>query len=355
MICRMVKEIVKQIAKEIVKEIVKRRRMMKPSILVAAVILSAASGAPDVSAQTWPARQILMVVPLQAGTAVDNVARTLAQRMTQSMGQSIVVENQAGAAGQIGTERIAKSAPDGYTIGFVNDSILTILPNINPKLPYDPLKDLAPISRVAGNNFGIAVPANSNAKTLAELFVQARDKPGAINFSSGGNGSPQHMAMEMLAAAAGVKMTHVPYKGAAQALTDLAGAQVQVLAQGLGVLVPQHKAGKIRLLATTGTARSPLTPEVPTVREAGLGGAQLQGFEFATWFAVVAPAGTPRAIVDRLNAEILKATALPEVREQLQSAGYVIYGSTPEQLALAISSGIERVGKTVREAGIKFD
>ena len=325
---------------------------------------AAAFATTNAAAQTYPARQILMVVPLQAGTAVDNVARTLAQRMTQSMGQTIVVENQAGAAGQIGTERIAKSAPDGYTIGFVNDSILTILPNINPKLPYDPLKDLAPISRVAGNNFGIAVPASSSAKTLAELLAQARDKPGAINFSSGGNGSPQHMAMEMLAAAGGVTMTHVPYKGAAQALTDLAGGQVQVLAQGLGVMVPQHKAGKIRLLATTGTTRSPLTPDVPTVREAagagggtgaGAGTGALPSFEFATWFAVVAPSGTPRAIVDRLNAEILKAAALPEVREQLQSAGYVIYGSTPEQLTEAISGGIDRVGRTIRDARIKFD
>ncbi len=326
---------------------------------------AAAFATTNAAAQTYPARQILMVVPLQAGTAVDNVARTLAQRMTQSMGQTIVVENQAGAAGQIGTERIAKSAPDGYTIGFVNDSILTILPNIHPKLPYDPLKDLTPVSRVAGNNFGIAVPASSSAKTLAELLAQARDKPGAINFSSGGNGSPQHMAMEMLAAAGGVTMTHVPYKGAAQALTDLVGGQVQVLAQGLGVMVPQHKAGKIRLLATTGTTRSPLTPDVPTVREAaggagGVGGAgsassALASFEFATWFAIVAPSGTARAIVDRLNAEILKAAALPEVREQLQSAGYVIYGSTPEQLTEAISGGIDRVGRTIRDARIKFD
>ena len=320
--------------------------------MVCAAAVLWALGAVPAAAQGYPARQILMVVPLQAGTAVDNVARTLAQRMAQSMGQTIVVENQAGAAGQIGTERIAKSAPDGYTIGFVNDSILTILPNINPRLPYDPLKHLAPVSRVAGNNFGIAVPAISSAKTLADLLAQARDKPGAINFSSGGNGSPQHMAMEMLAAAAGVKLTHVPYKGAAQALTDLVGGQVQVLAQGLGVMVPQHKAGKIRLLATTGTARSPLTPDVPTVRETG---AQLAGFEFATWFAVVAPPGTPRASIDRLNAEILKAAAIPEVREQLQSAGYVIYGSTPEQLTEAITTGLAQVGKTIREANIKVE
>ncbi len=302
------------------------------------------------SAQTWPNRQILMLVPLQAGTAVDNVARVIAQKMAPSLGQPVVVENQAGAAGQIGTERIARSAPDGYTIGFVNDSILTMLPNLNPRLPYDPLKDLAPISRVAGNNFGVAVPAGSPAKTLADLLSQARAQPGAIHFSSGGGGSPQHMAMEMLAAAGGVKLTHVPYKGASQALTDLVGGQVQVLAQGLGVMVPQARAGKLRLLATTGATRSPLTPDVPTAGEAGL-----PGFEFATWFAVVAPAATPRPIIDRLNAEILKAAALPDVREQLQAAGYVIYRSTPEQLTEAITDGLARMGKIIRDANIKVE
>ena len=319
---------------------------MKRALWLLATLFLAAPAA----AQNYPNRQILMLVPLQAGTAVDNVARTLALRMSQSMGQTIVVENQAGAAGQIGTERVAKAAPDGYIVGFVNDSILTMLPNLNPRLPYDPLKDLTPIARVAGNNFGIAVPAAAAPKTLGDLLAQARAKPGEIHFSSGGSGSPQHMAMEMLAGAAGVKMTHVPYKGAAQALTDLVGGQVQVLAQGLGVMVPQAKAGKIRLLATTGTSRSPLTPDIPTVREAGL-----PEFEFATWFAVVAPAGTPRAVVDRLNAEILKASALPEVREQLQAAGYVIYGSTPEQLTDAITDGLARMGRIIRAANIRLE
>ena len=319
---------------------------MTRSLCIALALLATAPAI----AQTYPARQILMLVPLQAGTAVDNVARVIAQKMSQSMGQSVVVENQPGAAGQIGTERIAKAAPDGYTIGFVNDSILTMLPNLNPKLPYDPIKDLAPVSRVAGNNFGIAVPANSPSKTLGELLAAARAKPGEIHFSSGGGGSPQHLAMEMLASAAGVKMTHVPYKGAAQALTDLVGGQVQSLAQGLGVMVPQAKAGKLRLVATTGTARSPLTPDVPTAHEAGLA-----GFEFATWFAVVAPAATPRPIVDRLNAEILKAITLPEVRDQLQSAGYVIYGSTPAQLTGAITDGLARMGRVIREANIKVE
>ena len=319
---------------------------MKSNLCLVAALLCAAQAA----AQSYPARQILMVVPLQAGTAVDNVARVIAQKLTISLGQPVVVENQAGAAGQIGTERIAKSVPDGYTIGFVNDSILTMLPNLNPRLPYDPLRDLTAISRVAGNNFGVAVPAAYEAKTLSDLIALARAKPGTIHFSSGGSGSPQHMAMEMLGAASGIKLTHIPYKGAAQALTDLVGGQVQVLAQGLGVMVPQARAGKIRLLATTGAARSPLTPDVPTVREQGLA-----GFEFATWFAVVAPPGTPRAVVDRLNAEIVRAANLPDVREQLQAQGYVIYGSSPEQLTEAIGDGLTRMGRIIREANIRVE
>ena len=307
-------------------------------------------GASVVFAQSYPAKPILMIVPLQAGTAVDNVARALSQKLSEGLGRAVVVENQPGAAGQIGTERIAKSAPDGYTIGFVNDSILTMLPNFNPKLPYDPLKDLAPVSRVAGNSFAIAVQTAYAAKNLNELIAMAKARPGEINFSSGGGGSPQHMAMEIFSAAAGVKLTHVPYKGAAQALTDLVGGQVQVLAQGMGVMSAQARGGKIRLLATTGASRSPLTPDVPTVRESGLA-----GFEFATWFAIVAPAGTPKDIVDRLNAEIVKAANLPEVRDQLLKQGYDVYASSPEQLTDAIRDGLARMGKIIRDANIKAE
>lgn len=298
--------------------------------------------------QSYPAKPILMIVPLQAGTAVDTVARVIAQKMSESVGRPIVVENQAGAAGQIGTERIARSAPDGYTVGFVNDSILTMLPSLNAKLAYDPMRDLAPVSRVAGNAFGIAVNPSFPARTLGELVAMAKARPGEIHFASGGNGSPQHMVMEMLKAAAGVDLAHVPYKGAAQALTDVVGGQVPVIAQGLGVLNAQAKAGKLRVLAVTGPARSPLLPDVPTVSESGI-----PGFEFATWFAVVAPAGTPRPVLDRLNAEIVRAANLPDVRGRLTEQGYDIEASSPERLTESIRDGLARMGRIVREAGIK--
>ena len=323
---------------------------MKIASLFAAFL--AACFAPLAQAQTppYPSRTITMLVPLQAGTAVDNVARAIAQKMSSNLGRPIVVENVAGAAGQIGTERLARAAPDGYTIGFVNDSILTMLPNLNPKLGYDPLKDLAPVSRVAGNAFGIAVNPAFSAKSLPELVAQAKARPGEIHYASGGNGSPQHMVMEMLSSAAGMKLTHVPYKGAAQALTDVLGGQVPLLAQGLGVVSTQAKAGKLRVLAVTGAARSPLLPDVPTVRESGFA-----DFEFATWFAVVAPAGTPRAIVDLLNAEIVKAAAAPEVRDALLPLGYDVAPGSPEALAESIRAGLARMGRIIREAGIKSD
>ena len=323
---------------------------MKIASFVLALIAACVGTPASAQAQPYPSRPITMLVPLQAGTAVDNVARAIAQKMSTSLGRPIIVENVPGAAGQIGTERLARAAPDGYTIGFVNDSILTMLPNLNAKLGYDPLKDLAPVSRVAGNAFGIAVNPAFPAKTLAELIAQAKAKPGEIHYASGGNGSPQHMAIEMLASAAGVKFTHVPYKGAAQALTDVLGGQVPLLAQGLGVVSVQAKAGKLRVLAVTGTERSALLPDVPTVREAGI-----PDFEFATWFAVVAPAGTPRAIIDLLNAEIVKAAAAPDVRDALVPLGYDVAPGSPEQLTESIRAGLARMGRIIREAGIKAD
>ena len=301
-------------------------------------------------AQAYPSKPILMIIPLQAGTAVDNVARALSAKMSESLRQPIVVENQPGAAGQIGTERIARAAPDGYTIGFVNDSILTMLPNLSKALPYDPLRDLAPVSRVAGNAFGIAANPSFAAKTIADLVAMAKAKPGELHFASGGNGSPQHMAMEMFKAAAGIDIVHVPYKGAAQALTDVVGGQVPLMAQGLGVVGSQAKAGKLRVLAVTGRERSPLLPDVPTLAEAGF-----PGFEFATWFAVVAPPGTPREILERLNAEIVKAVSIPEVRNRLVEQGYDVEASSPARLTESIRDGLARMGKVIREAGIKAE
>jgi tripartite-type tricarboxylate transporter receptor subunit TctC len=319
--------------------------------ILAALLLVLAVALPGtVAAQAYPSKPILMIVPLQAGTAVDTVARVLAARMQESLQQPIVVENQPGAAGQIGTERIARAAPDGYTIGFVNDSILTMLPNLNRNLGYHPLRDLAPVSRVAGNAFGIAANPAFAARNIGDVSALAKAKPGSIHFASGGNGSPQHMVMEMYKAAAGIDIVHVPYKGAAQALTDVVGGQVPLIAQGIGVISSQAKAGKVRVLAQTGTKRSPLLPDTPTMAESGY-----PGFEFATWFAVVAPAGTPREIVDRLNAEIVKAANLPDVRGRLVEQGYDVEPTSPADLTESIRNGLARMGQVIRDAGIKAE
>ena len=319
--------------------------------IVAAILAAIAVALPGAaSAQGYPSRPILMIVPLQAGTAVDTVARVFAAKMSESLRQPIVVENQPGAAGQIGTERIARAASDGYTIGFVNDSILTMLPNLSKTLSYDPLRDLAPVSRVAGNAFGIAANPSFAGKTIADLVAMAKAQPGELHFASGGNGSPQHMAMEMFKAAAGIDIVHVPYKGAAQALTDVVGGQVPLMAQGLGVVGAQAKAGKLRVLAVTGRDRSPLLPDVPTMAEAGF-----PGFEFATWFAIVAPAGTPRDILERLNAEIVKAANIPDVRKRLVEQGYDVEASSPARLTESIRDGLARMGNVIRDAGIKAD
>jgi tripartite-type tricarboxylate transporter receptor subunit TctC len=314
--------------------------------MAAALVLAA----PAAFAQAWPTKPILVVVPLQAGTAVDTVARLVAQRMAENLGKPVVVENQPGAAGQIGAERIARAAPDGYVLGFVNDSILTMLPNLNPNLPYDPVRDFAPVSRVAGNAFGIAVNPDSPFKSLADLVAAARAKPGTVAYATGGNGSPQHMAVAMFAAAANIDLAHIPYKGAAQALTDVVGGQVPVIAQGLGVVQAQAKAGKLRVIAVTGPERSSLLPEVPTVREAGY-----PGFEFATWFAVIAPRATPEPLLERLNAEVVRAARDPEVRKRLVELGYDVDASSRERLAQSMREGLSRMGAIIRAAGIKAD
>src|SRR5438477_3323819 len=257
----------------------------------------------SVSAQSaYPNRTIQMIVPLAAASAVDNAARILAQRLAQSMGQSIVVENQPGAAGLIGAERVAKAAPDGYLIGGFNDSIMTMLPNLHATMPWDILKDFEPISLVATVEWGLVVNNDAPYKTAADLIAAAKANTGKINYGSGGNGSPQHVAMEVFSAAAGVSLTHVPYRGATQAALDVASGQVSVAFQGLSTVAPLVRGGKLRLLAVTTRNRLPQFPEVPTMSESAL-----PGFEFNSWFALVAPARTPKPIIARLSEEVPRA------------------------------------------------
>jgi tripartite-type tricarboxylate transporter receptor subunit TctC len=303
-----------------------------------------------IAQQGYPSKPIRMIVPLAAASAVDNAARIVTQKMAANMGQQFVIENVPGAAGLIGTQQIAKATPDGYTIGGFNDSIMTMLPNMHATPGYDILKDFEPVSLVATIEWGMVVNNASSFKTAGDVVAAAKAKPGEVNFGSGGNGSPQHIAMALFASTAGVQMTHVPYKGATQAALGVAAGDVPVALQGLATVAGLVRGGKLRLIGV-GT-REPLAqfPGVPTIASSGL-----PGYEFSSWFAIVAPAGTPKEIVARLNAEVQKALADPQVKAQLIDQGLTVRGSSPEELRAATREQLARYGKLFKEANIKAE
>jgi len=298
----------------------------------------------------YPNKPIKMIVPLAAASAVDVGARLLAQKMSQNLGQQVVVENLPGAAGQIGATNVARAAPDGYTIGGFNDSIMTMLPNLGTKLPWDILKDFEPVSLVATIEWGLVANNAAPYKNAGELIAAAKAKPGEINYGSGGNGSPQHIAMALFADTAKVKLTHVPYKGASQAATGVAAGDVPVALQGLATVAGLARGGKLKLIGVATPGRAPQFPDVPTISESGL-----PGFHFNSWFTIVAPAGTPKDIVQRLHAEIVKALADPELRAKYADQGLTIRGTTPDELAAATRDQLARYGKLMKEAGIKAE
>jgi tripartite-type tricarboxylate transporter receptor subunit TctC len=298
----------------------------------------------------YPTRSIQMIVPLAAASAVDNAARIVTQKMAENMGQAIVIENQPGAAGLIGADRVAKAAPDGYVIGGFNDSIMTMLPNLYANVPWDILKDFAPISLVATVEWGLVVNNDAPYKTVADLIAAAKANPGKINYGSGGNGSPQHVAMELFSSSAGISLMHVPYRGATQAALDVASGQVSLAFQGLATVASLVRSGKLRLLAVTTHERLAQFPGVPTVSESGL-----PGFEFNSWFAMLAPARTPKPVIAKLNAEVLKALADPGVRERLDVQGLTVRGSSPEELGAATRTQLAKYARLMKEAHIHSD
>jgi len=298
----------------------------------------------------YPNKPIRMIIPLAAASAVDNAARIVTQKMAANMGQPIVVENIPGAAGLIGTQQIAKAAPDGYTIGGFNDSIMTMLPNMHANPGFDILRDFEPVSLVATIEWGLVANNDSGIKSAADLIGAAKAKPGQVNYGSGGNGSPQHVAMAVLASQAGVTMTHVPYKGATQAALGVAAGDVPVAMQGLATVAGLVRGGKLKLVGVATASPMAQFPGVPTIAESGL-----PGFEFNSWFTIMVPAGTPREIVNRLHAEVVKALADPDVRAKLIDQGLTPRGTSPSELGTATRDQLARYAKVMKEAGIKAE
>ncbi len=308
------------------------------------------SSAAIAAAQTYPAKSVRMVVPFAAGAGSNDImARLVAQKLTDAFGRQVVVDNRPGASGIIGTDIVAKAQPDGYTI-LMMSLTYTVLPSLFSKLPYDPVKDLTPVTMVASAPLMLVVHPSLPAKSVQEFIAYAKANPGKLNFGSGGPGATPHLAGEMLKSMAGLQVTHIPYKGGAPALADLIGGQIQFMLENIPGTLPFAKAGKLRALAVTDLKRSPLLPELPTLDESGIKGYQIVG-----WNGLFVPAGTPQAIVNRLYAAVASALALPDVKERLSILGADGVGDTPQHFAAFIKADIAKWAKVIKDAGIKVE
>ena len=299
------------------------------------------------SAAPYPNKPIRMIAPSGAGGPVDVICRAVSQGLGEVLGQQLVVENRVGAAGLIGTETVVKSAPDGYTLLFGFSGPLAIVPNLNPNTPYDPQRDLVAISQVAAAPYVLLVHPSVPAKSVKQLVTLAKSRPGKMNFGSGGTGVGIHMAGELFKVAAGVNIVHVPYKGAAPAMTALMAGEVDMMFNGMSPAIPHIKSGRVRALAVGGAKRSSLLPELPTVKEAG--------FEFNTegWYGILAPRGTPPAIITRLHEATVRALAGPELKGILAKMAVETVGSLPADFARQIRDESAVWAKVIKDAGIK--
>jgi tripartite-type tricarboxylate transporter receptor subunit TctC len=323
---------------------------MRAGALLALIasILSLAGTLPA-SAQSYPAKPIRFIVPFTAGTGPDILARTLGEAMGKRMGQAIIVENKPGASGNIGTDLVAKSAPDGYTI-LVTVTTFAMAPALYKPLPFDPLNDFSAIGEVALGHLALVVNSALGVDSVAGLVALAKSKPGALDYASPGSGTPQHLAMELFKQQMGVDIVHVPYKGSAGAVGDVVANQVPMMIMPVHTAMPFVAAGKLRVLAVSGDQRSSLAPDRPTFKEAGM-----QDFDVDLWYGLLAPAHTPRPIVDRLNQEIASALTQPDIRESLIKQGLTPATSTPEALAALIRADLARWDIVVTQAKIKAD
>ena len=301
-------------------------------------------------AQAYPNHSIRLVVPFPAGGTTDILARDVAKKLTDTLGQSVVVDNRPGAGGNIGADLVAKAPPDGYTLLMGTVGTHAINPSLYAKMPYDHIKDFVPVVLVAGVPNVLVVNPSVPVNSVADLIKLAKSKPGAINFASSGSGTSIHLSGELFKTMTGVDMTHVPYKGSSPALTDLMGGQVQIMFDNLPSSLALIKSGKLRAVAVTSLKRAPALPDVPTVSESGV-----PGFEASSWFGILAPAGTPAPIVAKLNAEVNKWLQSPEGKEQLLAQGAEVAGGPPEQFVAHIRAETDKWAKVVKASGAKVD
>ena len=318
-------------------------------IILALILALVATALRPVAAQTYPAKPIRFIVPFPPGGGNDLIARELSQHLTESLGQPMVVDNRPGASTLIGAEAAAKASPDGYTLFMGNNSTLTINPHLYKKLPYDAVRDFAPLSLLASAPFVLLAHPSVPAQSVKELIALARQRPGQLNFGSSGLGIATHLAGEMFKLMARVDIVHIPYKGAAPALTDLIGGQIELLFNNVISAMPHVRSGRLRALAVTSKTRSHALPQVPAVAEAGL-----PDYEASVWYAVLAPARAPAPVLTRLHGEFVKALQQPRVQERLASDGASIVGSTPEVLARTIEADLARWGKVIKQNGISL-
>ncbi len=313
-------------------------------------LFAALLAAGSASAQTYPAKQIRFVVPFPPAGPADILSRIIGQNLAESWGQQVVIDNRAGAGGNLAAELVAKAPPDGYTMmmGFVGTHAINA--SLYRDMAFDPVKDFEPVGLVARVTIILVVHPSIPARSVKELIALARSKPGELTFGSPGNGTPQHLAGELFNTMANVKMVHVPYKGAVPALTDLLGGRLSMIFSSMPPALPHVKTGKLRALGVTSLQRSPAASDVPTIAESGL-----PGYDVTNWYGVLLPAKTPKEIVTRLNAEIVRIMNLPDVKERLAAQGAESLTSTPEQMAAYIRSETDKWAKVVKFSGAKID
>jgi tripartite-type tricarboxylate transporter receptor subunit TctC len=324
--------------------------MKARAVLAAACAAAVVFRSAGALAQAWPTKPVRLMVPFPPGGSTDIVARIVGQKLGERLGQSIVIENRGGAGGTLGTAQVAKAAPDGYTLTVASTSTHVVAPSVYQKLEYDPVKDFAPISLMAVSPYLLVVHPAVPAKSVKELVELARKQPGKLNYASAGVGSTTHLAMEMLKSASNTYMLHIPYNGNGPAGTAVISGQVEILFGSMPAVLPHAKGGRVRALAVGTLARSPSMPDIPTIAESGY-----PGFDASLWLGIMAPAGTPQPVIDRLHKEVVAVVSAADTREALSKAGAEPVTSSPAELAAMVRDGVPKYANIVKMAGVKSE